>query len=201
MSSSSLNDLIEVFAKLPSLGNRSARRIVLHILKNKEYLIPLLIENLINVREKLSFCNICGNIDLHNPCKICKDIERKADKFCIVEEIGDLLAIEKSSAYDGHYHVLGGVLSAIDGIGPDDLNLNSLLRRIKDGAIEELILATNATMEGQITAQFIADSCKNEKVRVTRLAQGMPIGGELDTLDFNTMSTAFDSRSEMKTNP
>ena len=110
-------------------------------------------------------------------------------------------AIEKSNAYKGQYHVLGGVLSAIDGIGPNDLNLNSLFRRIKDGTVEELILATNATMEGQITAQFIADSCKNEKVRVTRLAQGMPIGGELDTLDFNTMSTAFDSRSEMKTNP
>ena len=110
-------------------------------------------------------------------------------------------AIEKSNAYKGNYHVLGGVLSAIDGIGPNDLNLNSLFRRIKDGTVEELILATNATMEGQITAQFIADSCKNEKVRVTRLAQGMPIGGELDTLDFNTMSTAFDSRSEMKTKP
>ena len=125
----------------------------------------------------------------------------KKEKVCVVEEIGDLWAIEKSNAYKGNYHVLGGVLSAIDGIGPNDLNLNSLFRRIKDGTVEELILATNATMEGQITAQFIADSCKNEKVRVTRLAQGMPIGGELDTLDFNTMSTAFDSRSEMKTNP
>ncbi len=198
MSSSSLNDLIEVFAKLPSLGNRSARRIVLHILKNKEYLIPLLIENLINVREKLSFCNICGNIDLHNPCKICKDIERKADKICIVEEIGDLLAIEKSSAYDGHYHVLGGVLSAIDGIGPDELNLSSLFQRLDKNNVSEIILATNATVEGQITAQYIADNCPKKDIIITRLAQGIPIGGELETLDYNTLSTAFNSRTELK---
>ena len=198
MSSSSLNDLIEVFAKLPSLGNRSARRIVLHILKNKEYLIPLLIENLINVREKLSFCNICGNIDLHNPCKICKDIERKADKICIVEEIGDLLAIEKSSAYDGHYHVLGGVLSAIDGIGPDELNLSSLFQRLDKNNVSEIILATNATVEGQITAQYIADNCPKKDIIITRLAQGIPIGGEVETLDYNTLSTAFNSRTELK---
>ena len=153
---------------------------------------------LINVREKLSFCNICGNIDLHNPCKICKDIERKADKICIVEEIGDLLAIEKSSAYDGHYHVLGGVLSAIDGIGPDELNLSSLFQRLDKNNVSEIILATNATVEGQITAQYIADNCPKKDIIITRLAQGIPIGGELETLDYNTLSTAFNSRTELK---
>ena len=198
---SSLIDLIDLFSKFPGLGPRSARRIVLHLLKNKDRLIPNTIELLNSLKLSIVICEICGNIDSETPCKICTSNDRKKEKVCVVEEIGDLWAIEKSNAYQGQYHVLGGVLSAIDGIGPDDLNLNSLLQRIKDGAIEELILATNATMEGQITAQFIADSCKNEKVRVTRLAQGMPIGGELDTLDFNTMSTAFDSRSEMKTNP
>ena len=198
---SSLIDLIDLFAKFPGLGPRSARRIVLHLLKNKDRLIPNTTDLLNNLKSSIVICEICGNIDSETPCKICTSNDRKKEKVCVVEEIGDLWAIEKSNAYQGQYHVLGGVLSAIDGIGPDDLNLNSLLQRIKDGVIEELILATNATMEGQITAQFIADSCKNEKVRVTRLAQGMPIGGELDTLDFNTMSTAFDSRSEMKTNP
>tara|TARA_B100000287_G_C20330883_1_gene661725 strand:- start:22 stop:618 length:597 start_codon:yes stop_codon:yes gene_type:complete len=198
MSSSSLNDLIEVFAKLPTLGNRSARRIVLHILKNKEYLIPLLIKNLTDVREKLSFCQICGNVDLYNPCKICNDIERKAEKVCVVEEIGDLLAIEKSSAYDGHYHVLGGVLSAIDGVGPDELNLSSLFKRLNKNNVSEIILATNATVEGQITAQYIADNCPKKDIIITRLAQGIPIGGELETLDYNTLSTAFSSRTELK---
>ncbi|MDC2966194.1 toprim domain-containing protein, partial [Alphaproteobacteria bacterium] len=129
-----------------------------------------------------------------------KNVEILEEKVCVVEDIGDLWAIEKSRAYNGRYHVLGGVLSAIDGIGPNDLNLISLFQRVKNGEVGELILATNATMEGQITAQFIADSCKDDKLKITRLAQGMPIGGELDTLDYNTLSTAFDSRSEMKAN-
>jgi len=118
----------------------------------------------------------------------------------VVEDVGDLWAIEKSKAYNGHYHVLGGVLSAIDGIGPDELNLSSLFKRMKNNDIKEVILATNATVEGQITAQFIADSCEKNNILVTRLAQGIPIGGELDNLDYNTLSTAFSSRSEMKTN-
>ena len=154
-----------------------------------------------DLKSTIVFCKICGNIDASSPCKICSSENRKSKKVCVVEDIGDLWAIEKSGAFNGRYHVLGGVLSAIEGVGPDDLNLLTLVRRIKDGDVEELILATNATMEGQITAQYIADSCKGEKVRITRLAQGMPVGGELDTLDYNTMSTAFDSRSEMKINP
>tara|TARA_B100002052_G_scaffold124264_1_gene114168 strand:- start:120 stop:719 length:600 start_codon:yes stop_codon:yes gene_type:complete len=197
---SALSDLIDLFSKLPGLGPRSARRIVLYLLKNKERVIPNISEMLENLKTSAIFCKICGNIDTSSPCSICSDKRRKSEKVCVVEDIGDLWAIEKSRAYNGRYHVLGGVLSAIDGIGPDELNLISLFQRVKNGEIEELILATNATMEGQITAQFIADSCKNDKLKITRLAQGMPIGGELDTLDYNTLSTAFDSRSEMKAN-
>jgi|TARA_B100000287_G_C20633440_1_gene780744 recombination protein RecR len=198
---SALNDLIDLFSKLPGLGPRSARRIVLYLLKNKERVIPKTLNLLNDLKSTIVFCKICGNIDASSPCKICSSENRKSKKVCVVEDIGDLWAIEKSGAFNGRYHVLGGVLSAIEGVGPDDLNLLTLVRRIKDGDVEELILATNATMEGQITAQYIADSCKGEKVRITRLAQGMPVGGELDTLDYNTMSTAFDSRSEMKINP
>ncbi len=163
-------------------------------------MVPHIIELLSGLKSSIVFCEICGNIDSESPCKICSSNERKGKKVCVVEEIGDLWAIEKSNAYKGQYHVLGGVLSAIEGVGPDDLNLSSLFKRIKEGTVDELIIATNATMEGQITAQYIADSCKKEKILITRLAQGMPIGGELDTIDNNTLSTAFDSRSEIKTN-
>ena len=197
---SALSDLIDIFSKLPGLGPRSARRIVLYLLKNKERIIPNISQMLENLKTSAIFCQICGNIDTTSPCSICSDKNRKSEKVCVIEDIGDLWAIEKSRAYNGRYHILGGVLSAIDGIGPNDLNLVSLFQRVKNGEIEELILATNATMEGQITAQFIADSCKDHELKITRLAQGMPIGGELDTLDYNTLSTAFDSRSEMKAN-
>ena len=197
---SALSDLIDLFSKLPGLGPRSARRIVLYLLKNKERVIPNISEMLENLKTSAIFCKICGNIDTSSPCSICSDKSRKSEKVCVVEDIGDLWAIEKSKAYNGHYHVLGGVLSAIDGVGPDDLNLSSLFNRISNGITDELILATNATTEGQITAQFIAENCKERKILITRLAQGMPIGGELDTIDYNTLSTAFDSRAEMKVN-
>ena len=196
--SDSLNSLINIFAKFPSLGNRSARRIVLYLLKRKENLIPILINQLSNLKDLLSFCKICGNIDTCNPCQICEDQKRKFEKICVVEDVGDLFAIEKSKAYDGHYHVLGGVLSAIDGVGPEDLSITSLFDRINKHEIKEIILATNATVEGQITAQYISENCPNKKVLITRLAQGMPVGAELDVLDLNTLSTAFSSRLQMK---
>ena len=197
---SSLGELIDLFSRLPSLGPRSARRIVLYLLKNKNKIIPKLISSMESLKSELVFCNICGNVDINNPCKICDNKKRNKDKICVVEDIGDLWAIEKSNAFDGHYHVLGGVLSAMDGIGPEQLNISSLFNRIRDEKVGEIIIATNATVEGQITAQYIADHCSNFDVLITRLAQGMPIGGELDLLDQNTLSTAFDSRSEMKTN-
>ena len=163
--------------------------------KNKEKIIPQVITSLNDL--KLTFCENCGNVDISSPCSICNSNKRKSEKVCVVEDIGDLWAIEKSKAYDGHYHVLGGVLSAIDGIGPDELNISSLMKKSKQ-KINEIILATNATVEGQITAEFIADSCEKQEILVTRLAQGIPIGGELDSVDYNTLSTAFSSRSEMK---
>ncbi len=196
--SSSLGELIDLFSKLPSLGPRSARRIVLHLLKNKEKLIPNILQSLNNLKSSLIFCGVCGNIDSVSPCNICSSKNRKKEKVCVVEEIGDLWAIEKSKAYNGQYHILGGTLSAIDGIGPEELNLSSLHKRIKDNQVSEIILATNATVEGQITAQYIADTLNKENILITRLAQGMPIGGELDTIDYNTLFTAFNSRAEMK---
>ena len=195
---SSLGELISIFSKLPSLGPRSARRIVLYLLKNKEKIIPSLITTIENVKSELSYCHLCGNVDVINPCNICADNKRKNGKVCIVEDIGDLLAIEKSNAYRGTYHVLGGVLSAMDGVGPDQLNIVSLLKRLESGSVKEVIIATNATTEGQITGQYIADECSKFQILITRLAQGIPIGGELDLLDYNTMSTAFTSRSEIK---
>ena len=195
---SSLGELINLFAKLPSLGPRSARRIVLHILKNKDMMVPLIISTMERVKSELVFCQTCGNVDLENPCLICKNVKRNNGKICVVEEIGDLWAIEKSNAFDGKYHVLGGVLSAMEGVGPNELNISSLLSRLKNTRINELIIATNATTEGQITGQYIADQCSSFEVLITKLAQGMPIGGELDLLDYNTMSTAFTSRLEVK---
>ena len=195
---SSLGELINIFSKLPSLGPRSARRIVLYLLKNKEKIIPTLITTIENVKSELSYCHLCGNVDVVNPCNICADVKRKNGKLCIVEDIGDLWAIEKSKAFNGTYHVLGGVLSAMDGVGPDQLNIVSLLKRLESGSVKEVIIATNATTEGQITGQYIADECSKFQILITRLAQGIPIGGELDLLDYNTMSTAFTSRSEIK---
>ena len=195
---SSLGELINIFSKLPSLGPRSARRIVLYLLKNKEKLIPSLMTTIENVKSELSYCHLCGNVDVINPCNICANDKRKNGKLCIVEDIGDLWAIEKSKAFNGTYHVLGGVLSAMDGVGPDQLNIVSLLKRLESGSFKEVIIATNATTEGQITGQYIADECSKFQILITRLAQGIPIGGELDLLDYNTMSTAFTSRSEIK---
>ena len=195
---SSLGELINIFSKLPSLGPRSARRIVLYLLKNKEKIIPTLMTTIENVKSELSYCHLCGNVDVINPCNICADDKRKNGKLCIVEDIGDLWAIEKSKAFNGTYHVLGGVLSAMDGVGPDQLNIVSLLKRLESGSVKEVIIATNATTEGQITGQYIADECAKFQILITKLAQGIPIGGELDLLDYNTMSTAFTSRSEIK---
>ncbi len=195
---SSLDELINLFARFPSLGPRSARRIVLYLLKNKEKLIPLLLESLEKVKSELSFCTKCGNIDLINPCKICSSKKRNINKVCVVEDIADLWAIEKSNAFNGTYHVLGGVLSAMDGVGPEDLNLNSLLKKIESGQFNEIIIATNATTEGQITGEYIAEKCSQFDILITKLAQGMPIGGEIDLLDYNTMSAAFSLRAEIK---
>ena len=198
MTSSSLNELIDLFSKLPSLGPRSARRAVLYLLKRKK-IIPRLVASLKEVQANTKFCSTCANLDIIDPCAICRNEKRKKDKICVIEDISDLWAIEKSNAFNGQYHILGGVLSAIDGIGPEELNILSLFDRIKNGSVKEIILATNATVEGQITAQYIADQCADSQILITRLAQGMPMGSELEILDYNTLSTAFKSRSKIST--
>ena len=193
--SSSLEDLVQLFSKLPGLGPRSARRAVFHILKNKEKLIPRLSNSLLSLKEELKDCTRCGNIDIIDPCNICNNYKRLKTKICVVEEVSDLWAIEKSNSFNGQYHVLGGVLSAIDGIGPEQLNITSLITKSKDDNVDELILATNATVEGQLTAQFIAEQFSDTKILVTRLAQGLPLGSELDYIDEGTLNTAFNSRN------
>ena len=193
--SSSLEDLVQLFSKLPGLGPRSARRAILHILKNKEKLIPRLSNSLLSLKEELKDCTRCGNIDIIDPCNICNNYKRLKTKICVVEEVSDLWAIEKSNSFNGQYHVLGGVLSAIDGIGPEQLNITSLIKKSKDDNVDELILATNATVEGQLTAQFIAEQFSDTKILVTRLAQGLPLGSELDYIDEGTLNTAFNSRN------
>lgn len=193
--SSSLEDMVQLFSKLPGLGPRSARRAVFHILKNKEKLIPRLSNSLLSLKEELKDCTRCGNIDIIDPCNICNNYKRLKTKICVVEEVSDLWAIEKSNSFNGQYHVLGGVLSAIDGIGPEQLNITSLIKKSKDDNVDELILATNATVEGQLTAQFIAEQFSDTKILVTRLAQGLPLGSELDYIDEGTLNTAFNSRN------
>ena len=192
---SSLEELTNILSKLPGLGPRSARRLVFYLLKNKKNLILEISKSLIEVNNNLVLCEICGNIDQKNPCNICCDELRNKKKICIVEEVSDLWAIEKSESFKGLYHVLGGVLSAIDGIGPDELNIENLNSRLKDLNVEEVILATNATTEGQITAQYIAEMLKNKEILITRLAQGLPLGSELDYIDEGTLSTAIKARS------
>ena len=196
--SSSLEDLVKLFSKFPGLGPRSAKRVVFSLLKNRNQMIPSLLELLNRLRTELVDCENCGNIDVLNPCNICSNVKRAKNKICVVEEVADLWAIEKSQSHDGIYHVLGGVLSAIDGIGPDELNLKNLFEKVKVLEVEEIILATNPTSEGQLTAQFIADQFDKTDVLVTRLAQGLPMGSELDYIDNGTLLASFKSRKKIR---
>lgn len=191
---SSLDSLITMFARLPGLGPRSARRIVLHLIRNREKLLNPLITSLADTNANIRDCGICGNLDTHDPCHICSDKRRDRTQICVVEEVADLWAIERSRMFRGQYHVLGGVLSALDGKGPDQLNIESLMRRVGTGEITEVILANNATVEGQTTAHYISDRLTNHTVKISRLAHGIPIGGELDYLDDGTLGTALKAR-------
>ncbi len=195
--SSSLEDLVKLFSKFPGLGPRSAKRVVFSLLKNRKQLIPNLLELLNRLKLELVDCDLCGNIDVLNPCNICSNVKRMKNKICVVEEVSDLWAIEKSQSHNGIYHVLGGVLSAIDGIGPDELNLKTLFEKVKVLDIDEIILATNPTSEGQLTAQYIADQFDKTNILVTRLAQGLPMGSELDYIDDGTLLTSFKSRRKI----
>jgi recombination protein RecR len=191
---SSLDSLISLFAKLPGLGPRSARRVVLHLIKNRDRLLNPLVASLMETDANIRDCKICGNLDVSDPCGICSDFRRDKTQICVVEEIADLWAVERSGMFKGSYHVLGGVLSALDGKGPDQLNIDALVERARNLQILEVIIATNATIEGQTTAHYISDRLADCNVKISRLAHGIPIGGELDYLDDGTLGAALKAR-------
>ena len=185
--------LIQLLAKLPGLGPRSARRAVLDLLKKRETLMEPLALALQDAAAAIKTCEICGNLDTASPCSLCCDPRRETRILCVVEDVADLWALERAGVFRGRYHVLGGALSALDGITPERLNVASLLARVKEG-VEEVILAVNATVEGQTTAHYLLDALAESNVKVTRLAHGVPVGGELDYLDEGTLSAAFKAR-------
>ena len=189
-----LDSLIALFAKLPGLGPRSARRVVLHLIRNREKLMGPLVSTLEQARESICFCSICGNLDVVSPCAICNDPKRDDGQICVVEDIADLWAIERGRMFKGRYHVLGGTLSALDGRTPDTLNIESLVPRAKAEEVHEVILATNATVEGQTTSFYITDRLTDCNVQISRIAHGIPIGGELDYLDDGTLGAALKAR-------
>jgi recombination protein RecR len=189
---SELDTLIRLLAKLPGLGPRSARRAALHLIKRRESLLEPLAAALTQAAEAIRPCPVCGNLDTVEPCAICRDPERDAAIICVVEDVADLWALERTGEFRGRYHILGGTLSALDGVGPDDLQIERLLARLRPGT--EMILALNATVEGQTTAHYLADRVTGREIRTSRLAQGVPIGGELNYLDDGTLTAALKAR-------
>jgi len=186
--------LIQLLAKLPGLGPRSARRAALVLLTKKDTLLAPLARALSDAFEAVKACSTCGNLDTVDPCAICRDPRRDAAVLCVVEDVADLWALERAGAHGGRYHVLGGTLSALDGVKPEDLNIDALLTRARSGEIKEVILAMNATVEGQTTAHYVTDRLSGSGIAVTRLAHGVPVGGELDYLDDGTLTAAIKSR-------
>ncbi len=197
MSGTEIEKLVKLIAKLPSLGTRSARRITLQLLKKRETLLLPLIQSLTEVSENIKTCEICGNYDTENPCSICASTTRDNGAICVVQDVADLWAMERVSFFKGKYHILGGVLSALDGITAEDLNIDSLEHRIANGGVSELILALPATVDGQITAHYLVSRFKNYDLKITTLAQGIPMGGELDYMDEGTIQLALNSRKEI----
>jgi recombination protein RecR len=189
---SELDTLIGLLAKLPGLGPRSARRAALYMVKRRESVMEPLAAALREAAAAIRPCPVCGNLDTVEPCAICRDPRREAGAICVVEDLADLWALERTAAFKGRYHVLGGTLSALDGVGPEDLNIGRLIARLQPGM--ELILALNATVDGQTTAHYIADRAAATGAAVSRLAQGVPIGGELDYLDEGTLTAALKAR-------
>ena len=197
MASHEIETLTQALARLPGLGPRSARRAVLHLLKKREGLMGPLLRALEAVNERLATCHLCGNVDTSDPCGICTDARRDPRALCVVEEVSDLWALDRSRLFPGRFHVLGGRLSALEGIRPEDLGIDTLVRRIEAGGIDEVVLAMNATLEGQTTAHYIAERIERFPVRITQLAHGLPVGGELDYLDEGTLAQALRARRPM----
>ncbi|WP_281018772.1 MULTISPECIES: recombination mediator RecR [unclassified Minwuia] len=194
MAGNDVERLIRLLSKLPGLGPRSARRAALHMIQKRETVMEPLAEALSATAAAVRICTTCGNIDTSDPCAICVDPRRDHSVICVVEGVGDLWALERANAFRGRYHVLGGVLSALDGVTPEDLNLESLMVRAMAADVSEIILATNATVDGQTTAHYLTDRLADSGVSITRLARGLPVGGELDYLDDGTLLTALSSR-------
>ncbi len=191
---SAIDRLIQLLAKLPGLGPRSARRAALHLVKRRETLLVPLARALAEAADAIRTCSVCGNLDAGDPCAVCADTRRDPSVICVVEDVADLWALERAGSFRGTYHVLGGVLSALDGVGPEDLNLSALVTRAGAGAVTEVILATSATVDGQTTAHYIAERLAGCNVVVSGLAHGVPVGGELDYLDDGTLSAALKAR-------
>ena len=197
MSEQYLEKLITKISKLPGLGPRSSRRVILHLLKDKEKLLLPLIKDLSTVANNIQSCIECGNLDENKICQICKDTSRNQNLLCVVETVADLWALERSNVYDGKYHILGGVLSAIDGVNPEQLNIASLEKRLENKSITEIIIAISATLDGQTTAHYLAEILSKFNINITRLAHGLPVGGELDFLDDGTIAQALKARNKL----
>jgi len=187
--------LIQLLARVPGLGPRSARRAALHLVKKREALLKPLADAMQVAHERIITCTECGNIDTQNPCTLCHDPRRDTSLVVVVADVADLWALERAQATTGRYHVLGGVLSALDGVGPKDLTLDALMRRVASGEVREIILALNATVDGQTTAHYITELLSQHDLTVTRLAHGVPVGGELDYLDEGTLNAAIRQRT------
>ena len=197
LSGPEIERLVQLLGRLPGLGPRSARRAALFLLKKKETLLLPLADALDEAARTIKSCGICGNLDSSDPCSVCADPRRDNALICVVEDVADLWALERAGVFRGRYHVLGGTLSALDGRGPDQLNLAALVERTKMGELREVVLGLNATVEGQTTAHYVTDLIASSGVSVTRLAHGVPVGGELDYLDEGTLAAAFAARRAM----
>jgi recombination protein RecR len=187
--------LIQLLAKVPGLGPRSARRAALHLIKKKEQLLVPLADAMGEAVDKVRVCSTCGNVDTVDPCSVCSDPRRDGSVIIVVEDVADLWALERAGAMNARFHVLGGTLSPLDGIGPDQLNIRTLISRVAEGGVAEIVIAVNATVEGQTTAHYLTDQLTGFAVKVTRLAHGVPVGGELDYLDDGTLAAALRSRT------
>ena len=194
MASQEIEALSQALARLPGLGPRSARRAVLHLMKKRDAALTPLLKALERVHDNLSVCSACGNVDTGDPCSICTDGRRDDRLLCVVEEVSDLWALDRSRLFPGRFHVLGGRLSALEGVRPEDLGIDRLVARVAAGGIDEVVLAMNATLEGQTTAHYLAERLERFPIRLTQLAHGLPVGGELDYLDEGTLAQALRAR-------
>jgi recombination protein RecR len=189
-----VQELIDELGRLPGVGPKSAQRIAFHILQTESFDVKRLAQILLEVRDKVRFCSICGNVAEQETCSICRDPRRSQTTICVVEEAKDVVAIERTREFRGLYHVLGGAISPIDGIGPDDLRIRQLMQRLADSTVQEVILATDPNLEGEATATYLSRLLKSLEIRVTRLASGLPVGGDLEYADEVTLGRAFEGR-------